>query len=46
MTVIIIDYVRIFIDWYIDYKIDKKLSNNKKTIALPTRTSDGMISHL
>ena len=30
MTIIIIDYVRIFIDWYIDYKIDKKISNDKK----------------
>lgn len=29
MLLVIIDYVRIFIDWYVDYRIDKKDRENK-----------------
>lgn len=30
MLLVIIDYVKVFIDWYIDYRIDKKMSDNNK----------------
>ena len=30
MLLVIIDYVKIFIDWYIDYRIDNKEKENKK----------------
>ena len=29
MLLVIIDYVKIFIDWYVDYRIDKKDKENK-----------------
>lgn len=29
MLLIIIDYVKVFIDWYVDYRIDKKDRENK-----------------
>ena len=29
MTIIIIDYVRIFIDWYVDYRINQKEKEKK-----------------
>lgn len=30
MTIIIIDYLKIFIDWYIDYRLDKREKESKK----------------
>ena len=30
MTIIIIDYVKIFIDWYIDYRLEQREKENKK----------------
>ena len=40
MLLVIIDYVKSLIDWYVDYRIDKKISdNNKKTAAFLAKTS-------
>ena len=30
MLLVIIDYVKVFIDWYIDYRLEQKGKNNKK----------------
>ncbi|MBO7713978.1 MAG: hypothetical protein J6S85_10440 [Methanobrevibacter sp.] len=30
MLLIIIDYVKVFIDWYVDYRINQKEKENKK----------------
>ena len=30
MTIIIIDSLKIFIDWYVDYRIDKREKESKK----------------
>lgn len=30
MTIIIIDYLRIFINWYMDYRLEQREKDNKK----------------
>ena len=30
MLLIIVDYLKIFIDWYIDYRLDKREKESKK----------------
>ena len=40
MLFIIIDYLKIFIDWYIDYRLDKREKENKKNVAALAKISD------
>ena len=30
MTIIIIDYLKIFVDWYMDYRLEQREKDNKK----------------
>ena len=29
MTIVIIDFLKVFIDWYVDYRLDKREKENK-----------------
>ena len=43
MLLVIIDYVKSLIDWYVDYRLDKKIEKIKT--AVPARTSDNKITN-
>ena len=30
MTIVIIDFLKVFIDWYVDHRLDKREKDNKK----------------